>query len=128
MLCLVMAVERGKKWVGEGDGGCYPCSQNVVCMYPTGGLMLKKKLLSLMIVLVVILNHLGVIHLWIFCFRIITNLLFERNKLSHTSVDRQSKYMALVIVYFGILYDRMPLILIITRRDCHLNAANLIFM
>ena len=35
-----------------------------VKMYLTCGLMLKKKLLPLMIALVVMLNHLGFIHLW----------------------------------------------------------------
>ena len=36
--------------------------------------------------------------------------------------------MALVMVYFGISYDRMPLMFTITRRNCHQYAANLIFV
>ena len=45
---------------GVVAGNCSLRSQE---MYLTCGLMLKKKLLYLMIELVVILNHLGVIHL-----------------------------------------------------------------
>ena len=49
---------------GKGMGGVIHAVKMLhVCMYPPGGLMLKKKLLPLMIGLAVILNHLGVIHL-----------------------------------------------------------------
>ena len=44
------------------------------------------------------------------------------------SIDRQSKQMALMTVYFGILYVRMPLMFIITRRTCYQYVANLTFM
>ena len=93
-----------------------------------------------MIGLAVVLNHSGVIHLLIYFLfqkKIPSCCLSETSQslnyclktfLSHTSMDRQSKQMALVMVYFGISYDRMPLMFAITRRNCHQYAANLIFV
>ena len=59
-------VSSGRGWVGAGGLGghglgvvLYPIKMYLAC-----DLMLKEKLLSLMIELVVILNHLGAIHLW----------------------------------------------------------------
>ena len=56
---VISGVGRGVNG-GEGMGVCSLRSQNIS---PACGLMLKKKLLPLMIELVVILNHLGAIHL-----------------------------------------------------------------
>ena len=39
--------------------------------------------------------------------------------LSHKIVDGQSKWIKLVIVYFGILCETMALMLTIQRRNCH---------
>ena len=53
--------EWGKELVKDGGRGVviYAVKMCLAC-----GLMLKKKLLHLMVELVVIFNHLGVIHLW----------------------------------------------------------------
>ena len=58
---LVINEVGGKGCLGvgvEGAEGYFLCIQNV------SGLMFKRKLLPLIIKLVVILNHLGVMHLW----------------------------------------------------------------
>ena len=59
-----LAISGMSRGLSRGEGvGAGSCSLRSQEMYLTCGLMLKKKLLYLMIELVVILNHLGVIHL-----------------------------------------------------------------
>ena len=145
-----------------------------VKMYLACGLKLKKKLLPLMIKLVVILNNLGVIHLWqpkkmanlwrpphpfsrmnnrsfdskqknlrtcdlpiaipcrrhkclsltcfvmilFFCFGNQSSKCCLKTFLSLKIVDRQSKEMTLVMLYFGILCGRMRLLFTIQRKIC----------
>ena len=56
-------MEWGKEWVGRWAGGGRRVFYTLI-MYLDCDLTLKKKLLPLVIELVVILNHLGVIHFW----------------------------------------------------------------
>ena len=129
---LVITVEWWIKWVGEGAGDCYLWSKNVVCMYASGWwLDIEEKTTASNDWIGSNLNHLevihlGVMHLWIFCFR--KNYQFEWNKpiikmllkdiskpykcqLSPVKVDG----ITLMIIYFGILFDRVLLMFTVTK-------------
>ena len=119
--------------MGKGAWGVFI---NAVKIYLACALVLKEKLLPLINELVVISKYLGVIHLWrpqiVRNFVPLTSCAPSKNKRVYRhgtkSVDCQLKLKTLVMVYFGLFCDRIPLMFTIPRRNFHQFAANLIFI